>query len=169
MDPAATELTARAQLIASPDALERIGARLEDLSDPDMRALAIRADHPELEQALDEGLDEVTINGQPISIRLHLAMHEIIANQLTDGEPPEVLETATRLLSAGYDRHEIIHMLAAPLAEQIFATVARSAAFDRERHLAALAALPESWERQRPQRTVDRVDPHRQHPARRRR
>jgi hypothetical protein len=72
------------------------------------------------------------------------------------------------VLTAGYDRHEIVHMLAAPLAEQILATGARGADYDRERHLAALAALPAGWERQRAQRTLKRVDPHGRHAARRR-
>ncbi len=123
----------------------------------------------DLMPALGEGLDEVTIDGHPVSVRLHLVMHQITADQLVGGEPPEVFETVTRLLAAGYDGHEIIHMLAAPRSEQTFATVTRNAEFDRERHLAALAALPETWERQRAHRPLERVDPHKRHAARRRR
>lgn len=166
---ASASLNERLALIASPDALEQIGARLEQVTDPDVRAEAIAADHPELEHALNEGLDEITIDGQPVSIRLHLAMHEIIAKQLIDNDPPEVFQTAKRLLAADYDPHETLHMLAAPMARQIHATLADGAAYDRQQHLTALAALPGSWERQRAQHTLKRNDPRGRHAARRRR
>jgi hypothetical protein len=81
-------------------------------------------------------------DGQPISIRLHFALHEIVANQLADDDPAEVFQTARRLLDAGYNRHEVLHMLAAPMAEQIFATVATGEGYERERHIEALQALP---------------------------
>jgi len=57
--------------------------------------------------------------------------------------------TARRLLDSGYDRHEVLHMLAGAMAEQIHAALAGTGGYDRDRHLAALSALPESWERQR--------------------
>jgi hypothetical protein len=156
-------------MVASNEALAQIGARVEDLADPDVRAAAIRADHPDLQTALREGLDEVVIDGQPMSIRLHFAMHEILANQLADDDPPEVYETAARLRVAGYGRHEVLHMLAAPLAEQIFATVTNGEGYDRQRHIAALDDLPRSWERRRGQRALAREDPSGRHAARRRR
>jgi hypothetical protein len=60
-------------------------------------------------------------------------------------------------------------MLAAPIVEQIHATLHGGDGYDRERHLAALAALPGSWERRRGQRTLKREDPRGRHTARRRR
>jgi hypothetical protein len=92
-------------MVASEEALGRIGVRVEDLADPDVRAAAIRADHPDLERALREGHDEVMIDGQPVSIRMHFAMHEVLGNQLADDDPAEVYETAARLRAAGYGRH----------------------------------------------------------------
>lgn len=169
MGQASASLNKRLALIASPDVLEQIGARLEELTDPDVRAEAIAADHPELRQALNDGLSEVTIDGQPVSIQLHLAMHEVIANPLIDNDPPDVFQTANRLLAAGYDRHETLHLLAAPLARQIHATLADGTAYDRQQHLATLAALPGSWERQRKQQTLKRSDPHGRHATRRHR
>ena len=53
--------------------------------------------------------------------------------------------TAQRLLASGYERHEVLHMLAAPIAEQIHATLHDGKEYDRDRHLPALAALPGSW------------------------
>jgi hypothetical protein len=162
-------LAERLSLIASQHALASVGAGIEDLADPDVRAVAIRADHPELDHALREGKDELIIDGEPISVRLHLTMHQVLANQLADDDPPEVYLTAQLLLAAGYERHEVLHMLAAPIVEQIHATLQGGEGYDRDRHLAALAALPGSSERRRTQRTLERTDPSGRHTTRRRR
>jgi hypothetical protein len=161
-------LAERLSLIAGEGALASIDARVEDLADPDVRAVVIRADHPELDRALRDGRDELIVDGEPVSIRLHLTMHQVLANQLADDDPPEVYPTARRLLAAGYERHEVLHMLAAPIVEQIHATLAGGEGYDRDRHLAALAALPGSWERRRTQGTLKREDPRGRHTARRR-
>jgi hypothetical protein len=168
MEASNGELIERLSLIASEEALASVGARVEDLADPDVRAVAIRADHPEFDEALRNGKDELIVDGEPMSIRLHLTMHQVLANQLADDDPPEVYLTAQRLLAAGYDRHEVLHMLAAPMAEQIYATLHRGEEYDRDRHLAALAALPGSWDRRRTQRTLKRDDPRDRHTARQR-
>lgn len=160
-------VTERLSLIASEEALASVGARVEDLADPDVRAVAIRADHPELDRALRNEEDELVVDGEPMSVRLHLTMHQVLANQLADDDAPEVYLTARRLLAAGYDRHEVLHMLAARIAEQIHATLHDDEEYDVDRHLAALAALPGSWERRRTQRTLKREDPGGRHTARR--
>jgi hypothetical protein len=84
-----------------------------------------------------------------INPRLHLAMHEIVATQVWDGEPPEVWETAMRLRDAGYERHEILHMLSRPVADRVWGALHDDRPYDRDRHIAALRALPNSWERER--------------------
>lgn len=145
---------ARLALIAGPEALAATGLALDDLADADARAVAIRADHPQLDHALGHGHDHVTVGGERTNIRLHLAMHEIVANQLADDDPPEVHETAQRLI-AGYDRHEVLHMLAGAMAGQIHATLTAEEPYDNARHLAALRALPASWERERAQRQLE--------------
>ena len=71
-----------------------------------------------------------------MNIRLHVAMHEVVAKQLADDDPPEVYETARRLLDAGYDRHEVLHMLARPMASQIHATLTDKQPYDHARHSA---------------------------------
>ena len=78
--------------------------------------------------------------------RLHLTMHEIVATQLWDDSPPEVWDTAVRLLDVGYERHEILHMLARPVSEQMWGALHDERPYDHERHVAALTALPGSWE-----------------------
>ena len=47
-------------------------------------------------------------------------MHEIVANQLWADDPPEVWQTATRLLAAGYERHEVLHMLASVVSDDVY-------------------------------------------------
>jgi hypothetical protein len=109
-----------------------------DPADEDDRSLLLTAAHPEL-----DGSEE-------INPQLHLVMHEIVAKQLADNDPPEVWETAQRLRRLGYRRHEILHMRGAAMTGEVWHALHDQREYDREAHLAALAALPESWERQRP-------------------
>ena len=69
---------------------------------------------------LKEGRREIEGRDGPMNPRLHLTMHEIVATQLWDDSPPEVWDTAVRLRNAGYERHEILHMLARPVSEHIW-------------------------------------------------
>jgi hypothetical protein len=139
----------RRRFIADPQVLAELALSIEDLSDPDVRSDVIHREHPEFDGALDEGLDEVDLGHGPVNPRLHLAMHEIVATQLWDDAPPEVWRTATRLLEAGYERHEILHMLMRTTANQVWAACHEGKAYDHARHIAELGALPESWERER--------------------
>jgi hypothetical protein len=89
-------------------------------------------------------------------------MHEIVANQLWPDDPPEVWHTAQRLIKAGYERHEVLHLLASVVAEDVDAALRDKLPPDLEKTRAALAALPESWELQRDeipvQRQLNRVE-----------
>jgi hypothetical protein len=160
---------ARLAPIASPEALTATGLEVEPFTGPDARSVAIRADHPGLDEALADGRDHVTVAGEPMNIRLHLAMHEIVAKQLADHDPPEVYETARRLLDAGYDRHEVLHMLARPIASQIHATLTDKHPYDHARHVAALRALPACGETERTQHKLERAHRHRSRGRKRRR
>jgi hypothetical protein len=128
-----------------PD-LDGVDTSLLDPADPDERALLIRAAHPEL----DTHQETMVIDGREINPRLHLTLHEVVATQLADDDPPEVWATAQRLRRLGYGRHEILHMLGGAMATQIWEALNSERAYDAEQHRAALAALPESWERERP-------------------
>jgi hypothetical protein len=125
--------------------LDDIDTSLLDPADPDERALLIRAAHPEL----DTDQETMVIGGSEINPRLHLTLHEIIATQLADDDPPEVWAAAERLRGLGYGHHEILHMLGAAMAGQIWEELHNRREYDADEHRAALAALPESWERQR--------------------
>jgi hypothetical protein len=80
---------------------------------------------PALPQVIDRDVDEVGIGGKPVSPRLHLSMHKIVANQLWDDEPPQTRQTA-RLLALGYQRHDVPHMLGSVVAGESGASSART-------------------------------------------
>ena len=121
-----------------------------DPSDPDERALLIRAAHPELDAAITDGRETAVVEGQEINPRLHLAIHEVVANQLIGADPPEVWATAQRLRKLRYDRHEVLHMLGAAMSGELWEALQGRSGYDHAAHVAALDALPDSWERQRP-------------------
>jgi Domain of unknown function (DUF1841) len=120
-----------------------------DPADEDERRILILAEHPELYDAIEAGLDEIHQHGTTINPTLHIAMHEIVANQLWDDDPPEVWHTAQRLLNAGYERHEVLHMLASVNSDAVYDALHDEKPADLDAMRAALAALPESWERRR--------------------
>jgi Domain of unknown function (DUF1841) len=117
--------------------------------DEDDRRILIEAEHPELHRALRTGADEVHLAGTTINPRLHIVMHEIVANQLWADDPPEMWETAQRLTAAGYDRHEVLHMLASVNSQTVYHVLRDRVPADIDRMRAALADLPGSWERER--------------------
>src|SRR4051794_19696282 len=139
----------RRSFVGDADVLAEFRLGRAELADPDVRAHVIRMEHPEIDEALREGRDGVELDGQPVNPRLHLLMHEVVATQLWDDEPPEAWETAKRLLERGYERHEIMHMLASTMAGQIWSALHEQQHYDHAGHVAALRALPGSWERRR--------------------
>jgi hypothetical protein len=129
-----------------PIAEPREGMQWLDPADADDRALLIAAAHPELDTEAETAL----VEGREINPGLHLTIHEIIATQIVDDDPPEVWATARRLRKLGYGRHEVLHMLGAAMSPQLWDALQNQREYDLEAHRAALAALPESWERARP-------------------
>lgn len=127
---------------------ERAGWHLDllDPLDPDERSMLIRLAHPDLDEAIERGRETVVVGGEPINPRLHLTLHEIVATQIVDSDPPEAFETARRLLGLGRDHHEVLHMLGFCMSNQIWAALHDRSAYDRDDYLGALAALPESFD-----------------------
>ena len=80
-------------------------------ANPDERRLLIEAEHADMFDAL-QGRREADISGTKVNPRLHVSMHEIVVNQLWDGNPFETWEAAQRLVAQGHDRHDVLHMLA---------------------------------------------------------
>jgi hypothetical protein len=129
--------------------IKGVDLALLDPGDPDDRHLLILAEHTELLEAIEEGRDEVEVGGLRFSPQMHLALHEIVATQLFDDEPPETWQTARRLTASGYERHEALHMLGSVVAKEIFEALQRGRAYDQERYRVALEALPGSCDRWR--------------------
>jgi hypothetical protein len=92
-------------------------------------------------------VDEVGIGGKPVSPRLHLSMHKIVANQLWDDEPPQTRQTARRLLALGHERHDVPHMPGSVVAGEVWRVRREDIPFNRARFAEALDALPSSWGR----------------------
>ncbi|MPZ63917.1 MAG: DUF1841 family protein [Propionibacteriales bacterium] len=130
------EPDARAQLEA-----EDLDPELLDPHDPDHRQVLIERAHPEHAQALEQGQDEV--HGS--SAGLHLALHQVIAGQIMDGDPSETLDTGRRLLASGYDAHNLQHALMFALSEPMRKVLVEQREFDVAEYIAALDLLPESW------------------------
>jgi hypothetical protein len=120
-----------------------------DPSDEDDRYYFILAEHPELVPAIRDDLDEIEMYGRTMNPRLHLMMHQIVANQLWDDTPPEVWATAKRLMGLGYKRHDIFHMVGSLVTEDVWYILRQDQQFDPNRYIAGLEALPEAWENMR--------------------
>jgi hypothetical protein len=69
-----------------------------------------------------------------------------------------MIETARRLLTLGRDSHEVLHMLGSTVSAHLWQVLHDQRPYSRAEHVAALAALPGSWDREvararsRPQR-----------------
>ena len=92
-----------------------------DPASPDGRRTLVAAEH-------DAGP-----GSGPAASREHLDHHLALADRLWRGDPPELWEAAQRLLDAGEDRHEVLHILIAAI---------RAAGPRQNAIAAALADLP---------------------------
>ena len=123
-----------------------------DPADPDERSVLIRAEHPDLAAAIRRGEEEVVVGGVTMNPRLHLTIHEVVANQLWADDPPEVWRTARLLLGLGYERHEILHMIGSAFSSELWQVLAAGEPSDPARYVRALEALPGSRGAARPSR-----------------
>jgi hypothetical protein len=117
---------------------------LLDPGDEGERALLIEARHPEFAEAL-RGDDDVIVDGELVNPRLHTAMHQVVANQLLADEPPETWQTVQRLARLGYDWHNIMHMIASLVTEDVYWALKESRRPDPAAYARRLAELPGDW------------------------
>lgn len=148
-DVVSDEERQRFAVLPAEGEVDGIDLALLDPADENERRLLIGAEHPELRRALQEGRHEIRIGRDIMNPVLHITMHEIVANQLWADDPPEVWATAQRLLADGYERHEVLHMLASVVAGEVFEIMRHEQPHDIERVRQALAALPGEWEQRR--------------------
>jgi Domain of unknown function (DUF1841) len=123
---------------------QELDLQLLDPGDEDERALLIEALHPEFADAL-QGEDDVIIDGEPVNPRLHVAMHQVVASQLLANDPPETWRTVQRLAGHGYDWHNIMHMIASLVAEDVYGVVKENRKPDPAAYARRLNELPGDW------------------------
>jgi Domain of unknown function (DUF1841) len=135
-----------------PDVLERrmfaapaVGTRIGDEefpfldpSDPDDRGMLIEGEHPEYHEALADP-DSDTVDG--VNPRLHITVHEIVANQLWDDNPPEAWQAVKRLLATGMDRHDVLHAIGEVLVEHLHGVLTGRGPTDPARYVAEIEKL----------------------------
>jgi len=72
---------------------------------------------------------------------LHEAIHEVVENQIRDGDPKETKETLHRLMNLGYSRHDAINKIGTVVLEDIFHILKNKEEFNEERFVNKLLAL----------------------------
>ena len=127
-----------------------IDAGALDPADPDERRLLIEAEHADMFASL-KGRREIDISGTKVNPKLHVSMHEIVANQLWEGDPPETWEAAQRLLDQGYARHDVLHILAEVASRVTFRALHDGPSMDAEALNAEMRARMTALGRQVPQ------------------
>jgi hypothetical protein len=124
---------------------------LLDPSDEDELTFLIEAQHTEFQDALRSD-DETIVGGEPFSPRLHVTMHQIVANQLLADDPPQTWQTVQRLAGLGYDWHNIMHMIAALVSDDLYHAMNEHRHFDSGDYTRRLNELPADWPPPQPPR-----------------
>ena len=124
---------------------------LLDPSDEDELTFLIEARHTEFEDALRSD-EEMIADGEPFSPRLHIAMHQVVASQLLADDPPETWQTVQRLAGRGYDWHNIMHMIAALVTEDVYGVLKENRQPDPAAYIRRLNELPGDWPPPKPAR-----------------
>jgi hypothetical protein len=117
---------------------------LLDPGDEDDLTFLLEAQHAELDAAFRSD-DDVVVDGEPVNPRLHIALHQIVANQLLADDPSETWRTVQRLAGLGYDWHNVMHMIAAPVSDYIYQGTTQQRPFDPGDYARRLAGLPGDW------------------------
>lgn len=117
-------------------------------ADPDNendRHALLEQEHPELAEALNRDPPELVLHGRTVNAALHLAMHQIVGNQLWHDDPQQMWQTAQRLTGLGYSRHDTLHMLMTVVGEDVRAVLNGEPGSDPDQIQQASDALPGSW------------------------
>jgi len=130
---------------------QELDLQMLDPGDEDGRALLLEALHPEFADAL-HGDGDVIIDGEPVNPRLHVAMHQVVANQLLADDPPETWQTVQRLAALGYDWHNIMHMIASLVTEDVYGVLKEHRTPSPAAYARRLSELPSDWPPPKPAR-----------------
>ena len=85
------------------------------------------------------------VGGEPFSPRLHITLHPIVASQLLARDPPETWRTVQRLAGLGYDWHNVVHMFAAVVSDDLCQMMNERRSFDLDSYARRLSELPGDW------------------------
>jgi hypothetical protein len=113
-------------------------------ADEDERTFLIEAQHAEFQDALASD-EEMIVSGEPFSPRLHITLHLIVASQLLADDPPETWHTVQRLARLGYDWHNITHLIAAVVSDDLYLMMKERRPFDPGSYARRLSKLPGDW------------------------
>jgi hypothetical protein len=122
-----------------------IELELLDPSDEGGLMMLIEARHAEFGAALRDDEDLVDDDGEPFSPRLHVTVHQVVANQLLADDPPVTWQAVQRLAALGYDWHNIMHMIGTVVAEDINRAMTELRRFDAADYARRLHDLPGDW------------------------
>lgn len=99
-----------------------------DPADEDDRAELIRLAHPELAAPIDAAEEVVVIAGEAVNPRLHLLMHQVVADRLLHDDSPQDWLALEELIASGVDAHEAQHAIGRRLVAEMIAEFAPPAA-----------------------------------------
>lgn len=75
--------------------------------------------------------------------RVKTAVIQVVDNQLEANDPPEMNQTLTRLVAAGYTEEAAKELLGTVVLAEVFEVLRKGEEFDLERYVAALNRLPD--------------------------
>lgn len=122
----------------------KLDLELLDRGDEDERRFLLEARHPEFADAL-RSAEDVMVDGEPVNPRLHVAMHQVVANQVLADDPPETWQTVQRRAALGHDWHNIMHVIAPLITEDIHRALSEDSQPDPAGYARRLNGLPGDW------------------------
>ena len=75
--------------------------------------------------------------------KLSRSVIDAVENQLRENKPPEVNQTLERLVAEGHSREEAITLIGRAMAVEIQEVMITGVAYNEERYLGSLKALPD--------------------------
>jgi hypothetical protein len=87
----------------------------------------------------------MVVDGEPFNRRLHITLHQIVADQLLADKPPQTWQTVQRRAGLGYDWHNIMHMIARLASDDIYQATSEQKPFGLRDYAQRLSELPGDW------------------------
>ena len=117
------------------------------LSEGEAIWIALR-NHPQWGRQWEDGTlpeEIVADDGQPMNPHTHIVIHSIVERQLVADNPAGVATIAQQLGQLGLSRHDVRHEISRAMANQMWYMSKEGCPFDRERYLADLREIVESY------------------------